>query len=533
MRAELATVVGLVVFLGGGAVSADELEQLPLGDPMKAFELASATVGSFYGSGEGRELTVEEMVEVMAGARVVLLGEEHTSMEQKLVQARVLDGIAERVPALVLGMEFFERGDSDALARWTRGELDGEALLRVTNWYGRGSSRFEYYLPAMEAARRHGVRVVGLNVPREIPRAVNRGGLDALTEEQRREVGPVNTSGSPQHRYLVSRYFGDTVADMPTGWLDNMYAAQCLWDVVMARSILANLGEGETMVVVAGAGHVAYGLGIARRIQEERSAGGLPPLGVVTFCPVTVPPPSEEGDLSGHPVGQGAEEQGHGKALFSRALADFVGVFADSGGVEAYPTLGARLESGEYGPRVGMVWPGSRAEGAGLERGDVILDVNGQTPADLADLRLILSRIQWGRRLDLRVRRGEEMMMVAMLLEPEVRTTVTETAPGFTVAAAGEVCPESAEAVEAVPESATTGARRLIVSGGGRPVRVEVWEGKTLAEVHQLDESRRVQHSLYLRPMPDRAVELLIERGADGEVVTTTRLDRTGQAVRR
>jgi hypothetical protein len=87
--------------------------------------------------------------------------------------------------------------------------------------------------------------------------------------------------------------------------------------------------------------------------------------------------------------------------------------------------------------------------------------------------------------------------------------------------------------VEAVPESATTGARRLIVSHGGRPVRVEVWEEKTLAEVHQLDESRRVQHSLYLRPMPDRAVELLVERGADGEVVATTRLDRTGQVVRR
>jgi uncharacterized iron-regulated protein len=534
MRRDLIVALTLVVATAVlGQVQAGELDQLPLGDPERAFELTSAAVGSFYDCATSEELTAERMVEAMSRARVVLLGEEHTSMDQKLVQAEVLEGLAGKVPGLVLGMEFFERGDNDALARWSRGELDEEALLRETDWYGRGSYRFEYYRPVMDVARRLGIRVVGLNVSREIPRAVNRGGLGALSEEQRQQVGEISTDGSPQHRYLVSRYFGDTVAEMPPSWADNMYAAQCLWDVVMARAILDDLGEGETMVVVVGSGHVAYDLGIARRIREERAARGLPPLEVVTFCPATAPLPPSEGEMTGHPVGDGMGAGGAGKALFSRALADIVGVFADSGGVEAYPTLGARLEAGDPGPRLGMVWPGSRAEGAGLERGDLVLDVNGEVPADLAHLRLILSRIQWGQRLDLRVRRGEETLEVAMLLEPEVRTTVTETAPGFVVEAAGEVRPESAQPVGAAPAGAPAPPHRQLVSEEGRPVRVEVWEGKTLVEVHQLDEAGRVRRSLYRDPQADGAVEVAYARGEDGEVVGTTRRDRTGQLVSR
>ena len=139
------------------------------------------------------------------------------------------------------------------------------ALLEETGWYDRGGYRWEYYRPVMEVAREHGISVVGVNVPREIPRAVNRGGLQALSDEQREQVGSVSTDGSAQHRYLISRYFGDTVALLPPGWFDNMYAAQCLWDVVMARSILGEVAEDTTVVLVVGSGHVAYDLGISRR----------------------------------------------------------------------------------------------------------------------------------------------------------------------------------------------------------------------------------------------------------------------------
>jgi hypothetical protein len=218
-------------------------------------------------------------------------------------------------------------------------------------------------------------------VSREVTTAVRMGGLAALSEEQKTEVGPVSTEGSLEHRYLISRYFGDTVGQMPGVWLENMYAAQCVWDVVMARS---------TMVVVVGAGHVAYDLGIARRIREEREARGLPPLAVATYCPVVAPAVSSDEEPSGHPMGD-AMVTPQSRALFSRGLADFVGAFPDAGGIEAFPRLGVKIEESDGVPTIRMVWPDTLAEDAGFTAGDKIVDVNGQGAGDLGHLRLVLA----------------------------------------------------------------------------------------------------------------------------------------------
>jgi len=512
--------------------AAAELDLLPLGDPERGPVLASAGPGTFYDCANGRETSLEEMVEAMAGARVVLLGEEHTSMEQKLVLARVVGELAERVPRLVLGMEFFQRSDRDALDRWRRREIAGEGFLRAVEWYDRGGYRYEYYEPIMTAALEHGLEVAGLNVAREIPRTVRMLGLAALSEEQRAEVGSVDVGGSSQHRYLISRYFGDTVAQLPPSWLDNMYAAQCLWDVVMARSILDALPEGGAVVVVVGSGHVAFDLGIARRIHEERAERGEPDLEVVTYCPVEALAPDPEGEPGGHPMGDSAgQADAVTNALFSRGLARFVGVFPASGGMVAVPSgLGLKLEADEHGaPQVVMVWPDSDAEGIGFKAGDRVLDVNGIAPEDLSHLRFLLASFDWGRRLDLRVQRGGNVLDLAVLLYPRVEETETGVAPGWKVEEVPLVIPDaSGPLTELVGARVEPGPRRLLLRRDGAPERVEVWRGDVLSEVHELDEAARVARSLYLEPRADGSVELRYQRSECGEVVATSRYDRTG-----
>ena len=238
-----------LVLIQSSVAAATELDVLPLGDQIFAYELGSADAGLLYDTVAGATVDLDAMAGRFAEADVVLLGEEHTAMDQKLLQAQIVERMAETGKRIVLAMEFFQRGDNAALQRWARGETDDRQLLEETGWYDRGGYRWEYYQPVMEVARTHGMTIVGANVPRDIPRAVNRGGLAGLSDEQRLEVGEVSTDGSPQHRYLIARYFGDTVAMLPAGWFDNMYAAQCLWDVVMARSILAEVEEGTTVVL--------------------------------------------------------------------------------------------------------------------------------------------------------------------------------------------------------------------------------------------------------------------------------------------
>lgn len=510
-----------------------ELDMLPLGDPDLAGELASAEAGAFFDTAANRSPDLNAMAEKMAAADVVLLGEEHTAIDQKLFHAQLLDAMAASGRKLVLAMEFFQRGDGDALDRWVRGESDEQQLLRETGWYDRGGYRWEYYRPVMEVARDRGVRVVGTNVPREIPRAVNRGGLEGLSDEQRAEVGEVSTGGSSQHRYLISRYFGDTVAMLPPGWFDNMYAAQCLWDVVMARSILDVVSDDTTVVLIVGSGHVAYGLGISRRLDDERREAGLSALDVVTLCPATAPAPPSDGETAGHPMGGG---RGMGaaagpKAQFTRSLADYVAVFPDRGGVEFFPTLGAKLKADdEDRPAVSIVFPDTRAEAIGFASGDQILDVNGTTPANLGELRFMLATMEWGERWGFRVRRGEEELEIGALLFPTVDISDHEVAPGFEVAALRAFDPASNAAVaEAmVPEDVSHWA---LVTAGDGSTRAEVRIDDVLEEVHELDGRGRVERSLFRIVREDGVVEIRYERDDAGNVIGISSFDRTGAEI--
>jgi len=526
------TAAACVLGFGAGSFGG-ELDLLPIGDPARSTVLSSVEEGGFFGCRDGRELKLDELAAQLIAANVVLIGEAHTDMDQKLFHAELLDKMSGIKDELVLGMEFFLRSDQAILDRWSRGEIDDDELLDEVGWYDRGGYRFEYYRPVMHIARERGIRVVGLNVDRDIPRAVNRGGLEGLDEAQRREVGMVDTGGSPQHRYLISRYFGETVAMLPPQWFENMYAAQCLWDVVMARSILDDLPKGSTMVVIVGSGHVAYDLGIARRVRDEAAASGRNGVNVVTFCPLTAPAPDPDGDPHGHPMGgpPGGMGSSSKPARFVRSLADFVGAFPDRGGVEAYPSIGLQLDEGDAAAAVvTMVWPETLAATAGFEHGDRIVDVNGQTPANLSDLRDLLAGIEWGQRLGLTVERGDERLEVAMLLFPEVEATEQAIAAGWEVRPIVAVNPVDTAPVTGLPEPPSEAQWRLVSGEDGR-MWIEVRAGEALDEVHELDADGRVERSLYRTPRADGAVEILYRRDREGELEGTVRRDRAGAPI--
>jgi len=526
------TLLGLMLIFSVAA-AATELDMLPLGDADLAYELGSANAGSIYASAAGADIEMDELIGRFAEADVVLLGEEHTAMDQKLLHAAIVDGMAATGRPVVLAMEFFERSDNAVLDRWVRGEIDDRELLEETGWYDRGGYRWEYYQPVMNVARDRGMTIVGANVSRDIPRAVNRGGLAGLSEEQRLEVGEVATDGSPQHRYLIARYFGDTVAMLPPGWFENMYAAQCLWDVVMARSVLAEVSDGATVVLVVGSGHIAYGLGIPRRLDDERVASGLSPLKIATFCPATAPAPDPSGEPTGHPMGGGPDEgeSPPPPAQFARSIADYVGVFPDRGGVEAFPTVGLRLKADDDDrPVVSMVWPDTLAKEVGFSSGDRILDVNGSVPEDLSDLRFLLAEIEWGQRLGLRVERGEEIIEVAALLFPTIDTSETSTVPGYTLDSMVPLNPVSPTpaANQVFPEDLPEWS---LVIDDGVPARAELRREDVLEEVHELDRDGRVNRSLYRIAREDGTVERRYLRDQEGAVMEIISFDRTGAEI--
>jgi aminopeptidase N len=375
------------------------------GMPIPAELPAGEAHGSFVSQADRTLVDLETVLAAAEAARVVYVGETHTNLDHHALQLEVVRALWERDPRLAIGMEMFFRPYQDPLDDYIAGRIDETEMLRRTEYFTRWGFPWSYYAPILRFARERGLRVVALNIPKEITRTVARQGLEALTPEQREEI-PELDLGNQEHRaFLEEVFFGGhgrrpvnpEMAERMKARFENFYTAMCVWDDGMAESVVRALSapgaEEHRMVVVVGAGHVRKRFGIPDRV--ERRTG---------WTQVVVVP--EE-------VAAGATVDA--AALLAEDLGDYVALTAPATGGVA-PRLGVRLEPTEGGLKVTLVSPHGAAAKAGLETGDVIVSLGDRPVPDLVVLRLLLERLPRGRNARLVVRRGEEEITTAVYL---------------------------------------------------------------------------------------------------------------------
>jgi uncharacterized iron-regulated protein len=381
------------------AAEGPDLDTLPLGDPELSDKFIDLKIGDVYDAKTGEKITFEQMIERMAPAKVVYLGESHTSMEIHKMQDRVIRGLYGKNYDLKIGMEFFYRENEADLKEWSAGYLTERGLMYKVGWYaGGGGYNFGYYRPFIGFAREKNIPVFGINIPRSILRVISSQGYDKLTPEQAEMVGEINTE-NPGHRTLImDHYFGGAAAG-PMGHsnperMERIYSGQCAWDNVFADSTLSALeGFDGKVVIIVGSGHVSYSLGTNRRLLEKKE------LPITTVMPVH--------------VNNGISQK------VVRSVGDFiVGVSYDVD-PEYYPSFGLPLSQKDDGVTVGSFRfsPKAYAKTAGFEEGDIVTAFNGLKVTDVTDLKMRLANTAYGEKITLTVTRGEGSFDFEMMLE--------------------------------------------------------------------------------------------------------------------
>lgn len=224
----------------------------------------------------GEPVEEEEVVDDLAGVRVVYLGERHRLARHHELETRLVRQLAERKIPLVLGLEQIEAAQQPALDRYVRGEISFEQFAEATQWAQRWPG-YAQYRPVIEAARRAGAWIVALNARSETIRQVARGGgIAGLDPAARRELPPDMQLTDPPYENLLARQMMVHAAATPER-LRPMIEAQIARDEAMASALVSYLqspsGQGRTAVVVCGAVHAAYGLGMVARVR--RRMGGV------------------------------------------------------------------------------------------------------------------------------------------------------------------------------------------------------------------------------------------------------------------
>jgi uncharacterized iron-regulated protein len=208
-------------------------------------------------------ISFQQLIEKLAPARVVFIGEQHDHAGHHQMQLEVIKSLAKKQPVAV-GLEMFQAEDQQALDNWTAGIISEPDFRQI---YQRNWGWWSLYEPIFSYARDQHIPMVGLNLPRSITRQVATSGFLSLDKEQISFLGGMTCSVDATYEDFIRRAIGSHGHGSFN--FRNFCEAQLVWDKAMARNMsryLQNNSE-QTAVVLAGNGH-AWKYGIPSQMAD-------------------------------------------------------------------------------------------------------------------------------------------------------------------------------------------------------------------------------------------------------------------------
>ncbi len=243
--------------------------------------------------GDGRPASFGDVLDAMASADAVFLGEQHDDTPAHALELRFLEAAHERYGGtrpVVLTLEMIERDAQLVLDEYLAGTIRERDFLAASRPWGNYAAD---YRPLVEFARAHGLPVVAANAPGRYVSALARGGAaalgrlspeawvllpphpvaqpsDSLAARFRRQMEAMTTAHGGTSAAPTHGASPHGTAAMPT--VAGLLAAQNLRDAAMAEAVARALAArpGALVLHVNGSFHSERGQGIPEHLARYR-----------------------------------------------------------------------------------------------------------------------------------------------------------------------------------------------------------------------------------------------------------------------
>lgn len=356
-------------------------------------------VGQVFAPPGGQPLDEAALKAWLAQTQVLLVGEVHNHPGHHAVQLRLLKAMADLPGPLVVGVEWLEASAQPYCDQLSAGQLSVEEFAQKVDWNGRWGFPLSLYAPILEEVRLRHLPLIALNAPLEVIHQVGRQGLDSLSPSQRAQLAPFLDLDDPAYRRLIEAEF--LMHGQGRGpSRDNFFAAQVARDDTMAHHLAQAMqpwpASGKRAVVLAGAGHLAHGLGLPTRLARR-----LPGATVRTVLAL---PPQAVAMLLADPA--------------QPTPADLLVVSTPA--PPPPPRLGIIIQNQPEGVLVERVLPATPAQRAGLLPGDLLVAVDGHPLAGGKDIHDLVKSAPLAPH-QYRVRRAGALLDFTITLEAPAR----------------------------------------------------------------------------------------------------------------
>ncbi len=257
----LRTIALLSAFTLAFAVNAHAEGGAPWRHWKNSTQAGHALAGKIWSVREKKFVTPRRLVNDLAKAAYVLIGETHDNADHHLLQAWLIDQIAAtRKPAVV--MEMIGSEQSEALdAYMARSGADAAGLGPALDWAKSGWPEWPQYQPIAEAVFRAGLKLAPGNLSRAATRSISRRGLEFLDEVERKRLS-LDEALAPKLGEALNQDIRESHCNLlPETALGPMTQVQRYRDAVLA-SALVRAGREAGAILITGNGHARADRGV-------------------------------------------------------------------------------------------------------------------------------------------------------------------------------------------------------------------------------------------------------------------------------
>jgi aminopeptidase N len=303
-----------------------------------------------------KTIKLDEIIRNISDKTIIYIGETHTNYEEHKVQLAVIMNLSEKGSKFGIGMEMFQKPFQNAIDNYISGNITEKEFLKKTEYFKRWGYDYNLYREIIEFAKAKKIPVVALNLRSEIIDNVSKGGLDILTDEEKKEIPKDMNMSDEIYRNRLKEIFYQH-GNQGFENFNYFYQSQILWDETMAHSVDEFLKQNPDyhIVVLAGAGHIMYDSGIPKRVYR---------LNGKDYATLIQNPDNIDADIGNF-------------VLFPKPLSPL-------------PTLQLGIFPSESGGKVMItnVESGSSAEKAGLKANDIFVSIDDWKIDTIDDLRI-------------------------------------------------------------------------------------------------------------------------------------------------
>ncbi len=223
---------------------------------------------------ENSPVDFDTFLEIVADKDIIYIGEFHQVPEILSFQNDVISGLIFNGFKPSIGLEMFNVLQQTLLDYYMAGVIPFEQLLSL---YETGPEGFDlnHYMDIVEIAVKNRLKIIGLNIPRNVASAVAKYGLgkQELNGFQLNEEEVKNCSN--EYKEAITDIYRKHPHEEITE--ENFILAQSIKDEMMAETIVHYLTAGTIgmpLIVISGRGHIEYRLGIPERVMQKMNKKG-------------------------------------------------------------------------------------------------------------------------------------------------------------------------------------------------------------------------------------------------------------------